>query len=350
MKTTKCATSNSVSTSCSVSVVIPIYNASRTLDRTILSLISQEDVDLEIICVDDGSTDCSRKKILEWADKDSRIHYIFQSNKGAGPARNAGIEIAEGEFIAFMDPDDWLPDSHVYSGLIELARRYRVKAAGGNLSKFDRCNQKYLGLQEHPFAEGGITAYESYQFAGYYQRFIFLRSLLDEFQIRFPSYRRYQDPIFMVRALDAAGTFYATPCVTYCYSSGPQNIVWNQQKICDWCCGVEDVLCYAKSAHYQSLYNYTCDSFYDRNVLRGVAGLQDGLSESLHAYDKLMRSVDTDYLFDTRRYNKALADLDSLKRASLKGEKAVSRWASRKSSEEAVKNAIKRILKFNRVH
>lgn len=89
-----------------VSIIIPVYNTSAYIDRCLDSVTKQSYNNTEIILVDDGSTDDSREKCLFWAKKDDRIKTITQKNAGVSAARNKGLEIAFGEYIQFMDPDD----------------------------------------------------------------------------------------------------------------------------------------------------------------------------------------------------------------------------------------------------
>lgn len=90
-----------------VSVIIPVYNAEKYLNKCLESLINQTLSDIEIICINDGSTDNSLKILQEYAQKDSRIRIIDKKNEGQGKARNLGIELANGEYLAFVDSDDW---------------------------------------------------------------------------------------------------------------------------------------------------------------------------------------------------------------------------------------------------
>ena len=90
-------------------VIIPIYNMSEYISGCLNSVFAQTLKDIEIICVDDGPTDGSAKIISEFAKKDGRIRFIKQNNQGAGAARNAGIKAAKGEYIAFLDTDDYYP-------------------------------------------------------------------------------------------------------------------------------------------------------------------------------------------------------------------------------------------------
>lgn len=93
---------------CMVSVVIPIYNVEKYLDRCMDSVVNQTYKDLEIIMVDDGSPDSCPQKCEEWAGKDSRIKVIHKDNAGLGMARNTGIENATGKYICFFDSDDYV--------------------------------------------------------------------------------------------------------------------------------------------------------------------------------------------------------------------------------------------------
>ncbi|WP_282741223.1 glycosyltransferase family 2 protein [Olsenella uli] len=89
-----------------ISVIVPVYNVENYLDGCLESLVAQTYQDIEIVCVNDGSTDGSREKLRQWAERDGRVRVIHQSNAGVSAARNAGIEAATGEFVCFLDPDD----------------------------------------------------------------------------------------------------------------------------------------------------------------------------------------------------------------------------------------------------
>lgn len=91
-----------------ISVIIPVYNAEKSLDTCLQSIVEQSVGDLEIICVDDGSTDGSYEKLVGWQKKDGRIKVLRQENKGGGAARNLGLAKAAGEYIHFLDSDDSL--------------------------------------------------------------------------------------------------------------------------------------------------------------------------------------------------------------------------------------------------
>ena len=89
-----------------VSVVVPVYNVEKYLRRSLDSILGQTLADIEVICVDDGSTDGSAAILAEYAAKDGRVRVIAQKNAGAGAARNSGIGAARGDYLFFFDPDD----------------------------------------------------------------------------------------------------------------------------------------------------------------------------------------------------------------------------------------------------
>lgn len=91
-----------------VSVIIPVYNVEPYLKQCMDSVVGQTLKDIEIICVDDGSTDGSLDILKEYATEDSRIQIIEQKNAGAGAARNNGMRHATGKYLSFLDSDDFL--------------------------------------------------------------------------------------------------------------------------------------------------------------------------------------------------------------------------------------------------
>ena len=88
-----------------ISVIIPVYNAQAYLRECLDSVVNQTMEDIEIICVDDGSTDASARLLRSFQDEDMRLRVLLREHCGAGPARNAGIEAAEGRYITFLDSD-----------------------------------------------------------------------------------------------------------------------------------------------------------------------------------------------------------------------------------------------------
>ena len=104
-----------------VSIIVPVYKVEKYLRKCIDSIINQTLKDIEIILVDDGSPDNCGKICDEYAAKDTRIKVIHKENGGLSSARNAGMEVAEGEYIGFVDSDDWI-ESDMYMTLWQKAK------------------------------------------------------------------------------------------------------------------------------------------------------------------------------------------------------------------------------------
>lgn len=123
------------------SIVIPVYKTKEYLDECVQSVIAQTFVDFEIILVDDGSPDCCGAMCDDWARRDSRILAVHQENGGLSAARNTGIRHASGDYVMFLDSDDWWADANVLEQIAShldrtdadvLSFNYR-KSYNGNL-------------------------------------------------------------------------------------------------------------------------------------------------------------------------------------------------------------------------
>ena len=98
-----------------LSVIVPVYNAEKYLDRCVRSIVNQTYKNLEIILINDGSTDRSGAMCDEWADADARIQVVHSENHGVSHARNMGLDLARGDWITFVDNDDWIePDMYEF--------------------------------------------------------------------------------------------------------------------------------------------------------------------------------------------------------------------------------------------
>lgn len=115
-----------------VSVIVPVYNVERYLKKCIESIINQTYKNLEIFLVDDGSTDNSGKICDRYAKKDNRINVIHKENKGVSSARNAGINEAKGEWIAFIDADDWIEENYIEELLKNTSKEIDIVQCGYN--------------------------------------------------------------------------------------------------------------------------------------------------------------------------------------------------------------------------
>ena len=90
-----------------LSIITPVYNVEAYLDRCVKSILTQSYRNIEMILIDDGSTDGSSALCDKWAAEDSRVIVIHKANGGVSSARNAGLEVVKGEYLTFVDPDDF---------------------------------------------------------------------------------------------------------------------------------------------------------------------------------------------------------------------------------------------------
>lgn len=110
-----------------ISVIVPVYNAEKYLDRCIQSILGQTHKDLELLLVDDGSTDSSGSICDQYAMEDARVRVFHKVNGGASTARNLGLDEAKGEWVAFVDSDDWI-DAEMYEEMLAAALQHSVDA------------------------------------------------------------------------------------------------------------------------------------------------------------------------------------------------------------------------------
>lgn len=118
-----------------VSVIIPVYNVEKYLEKCLESLKNQSLTDIEFICINDGSTDNSLAILNRYAAKDKRFTVISQENQGQGIARNKGLELARGEYIGFVDPDDWV-EPNMFETLYNKAKEFNLDIAECNYTDY----------------------------------------------------------------------------------------------------------------------------------------------------------------------------------------------------------------------
>lgn len=250
---------------CKVSVLVPVYDAEKYIRECLDSILGQTLRDIEIILIDDGSTDGSGGICDEYAGKDGRIKVSHIENRGVALARNLAIDRASGKYVCFMDPDDLYPEGHVLEKLYQAASQNSAMVVGGSFSELNanngnirtEFNWPFLG---YTFKRRGFIDFKDYQFNYGFHRFLYNRKFLNDNGIRFPDYKRYQDPVFLVKVLIAAERFYAIPDVTYRLRFGHKDYlaIWeNKQKLNDAVNGIADVLWVACENNLKDLYRLT---------------------------------------------------------------------------------------------
>ena len=210
-----------------VSVIIPVFNTEKYINKCLSSLVNQTLDDIEIICVNDGSTDNSLEIIEKIANNDARIKIINQKHKKQGAARNAGLKIAEGEYIGFVDSDDWI-DLNYYEMLYNTAKKYDADIAlATNVRIGNGKTKKRLEITEEKTAE---TLQEKIDIGNQVKNpcptnKIYRHSMLKDNNIIWPEGVFCEDKLFTIQAIYYANKIVTVPDVNYYYFRNPNSTV-----------------------------------------------------------------------------------------------------------------------------
>lgn len=206
-----------------VSVIVPVYNVERFLPECLDSILSQSLTELEIICVNDGSTDNSLQILEKYAKRDKRIVVISQKNGGISNARNNGMKLAHGKYIGFVDSDDFI-ERDMFLTLYERAEQANADISVCNLSLYNQNsgefseyrnmqlylflkNKKGFNIEEQPEFIQNIAAWDR----------IYKRSFIEQNHFSFPEGLIYEDQLFTIQTLLYAKCIVVTPEKLYNY-------------------------------------------------------------------------------------------------------------------------------------
>ena len=214
-----------------VSVIVPVYQAQAHLRLCLDSLLAQTFQDLEILCVDDGSTDQSPKILSEFARQDSRVKVLRQENAGAGAARNAGLQAATGDYVLFLDADDFFEPALVQTLLtraretgadIVICRAESFNSQTGETQPWMRQDDLLPGDCFSPQAASAVL----FQF-GHGQAWdkLYNRAFLLRSGLTFPDLRNSEDLVFVFQSLALADQIALTDQVLIHYRTGNQDSV-----------------------------------------------------------------------------------------------------------------------------
>lgn len=186
-----------------ISVIVPVYNVEAYLDRCVYSILNQTYQNLEIILIDDGSTDTSPAKCDAYAAKDGRIKVLHKPNGGLSDARNAGLALAEGTYIGYVDSDDWIEpdmyaslyracvDNHAQLAVCRYFEEYKDRTkAGGNGTVVPLTREELLKIY--------ISGHEEYVIYNSVWSKLYQRELVEGMQ--FPKGRNSEDIMYTTRA------------------------------------------------------------------------------------------------------------------------------------------------------
>lgn len=215
-----------------ISVIVPVYNVERYLCQCLDSLLAQDFDDWEAILVDDGSTDGSGSVCDEYAARDSRFKVLHQNNRGLAGARNSGLGVCRGEYVYFLDSDDWLASSC-------LSKLHSAILASGCQIAVGRMILEYVGLSCPDKARFPSRTFDALEFASllckdrefhnYMCNKLYHRSLMT---LTPEGIRYFEDIAFTVTwILKASKVIYVSECVGYHYRQRGSSILWMKSRI-----------------------------------------------------------------------------------------------------------------------
>lgn len=227
-----------------ISIVIPIYNVEKYLSQCLETVVTQTYPHLEIILVNDGSPDQSEAICKEFFKKDTRIRYIRQENGGLSAARNAGIDLATGDYITFIDPDDWVTEDYIETLYNQLIK-YEADISIGNYNLYDESRSKYLiKVTEETYSEAVYEGREIIDQDAVQETKdmawtcammkLYKLSLFDD--LRFPLGKNVEDNFLMYKLLLKAERVIHTEKCIYWYRVGREDTlsqVWTEKRVSD---------------------------------------------------------------------------------------------------------------------
>ena len=229
-----------------VSIIIPVYNVKNYLERCLDSVTGQTLKDIEIILVNDGSTDGSPEICEKYAKEDSRIRIVTQKNSGLACARNTGLRYVTGEYVGFVDSDDWV-DLKFFEKLYRYAKNYDADIAyadfvrkGKNKHKL---RMKFSGVEVSENINDKIRRCKNLTLGCVWNK-IYRRKLIFDNNLTFPD-RLFEDGLFSMQAIFYANKTVSVPGVFYYYFINPKSIVKSaktQKKIDDVILTQHDIL------------------------------------------------------------------------------------------------------------
>lgn len=278
---------------CNLSIIVPIYNVEQYLENCINSILNQTYRNFELILVDDGSPDKSGEICDKYKSSDDRVKVIHKKNGGLSSARNAGLEIATGQYIGFVDSDDWI-DRDMYDKLLNLAEKNEadivqceyLEAYDNKIIIHNNENSEFVVLDRFEALEKLIN-FGKYHVNGVVSwNKIYKRTLFDD--IRFPVGKLNEDEFTTYKLLHKCNSIIFLKEKLYYYRQTPNSIMnkkFNVKRL-DLLDAVKELLIFLKSNNYHQFYElgliryetlliqfyFKCQDLIDNNmeILQGI--------------------------------------------------------------------------------
>ena len=219
---------------CKISIIIPVYNANKSLHRCLNSIINQSYNDFEIICINDGSKDNSLEILNFYTTEDSRIRVIDQENSGPAMARHKGLDIAQGKYIMFCDADDWYEPKMLEKMISTIEdKNVDLVMCDTNIinesnTEIERCKydnfahklniKEYADINKDIIKEINVVLWNK----------IFKKEILDNFNIKYPTKYEHDDSMFFYKYIICCKNYYGLDEKLYNYVIGNPNSIMGQ--------------------------------------------------------------------------------------------------------------------------
>lgn len=218
-----------------LSIIVPVYNVEKYLCQCLDSILNQTITDIEVICVNDGSCDHSLSILEEYKKKDSRIRIISKQNDGLGAARNTGINMAQGDYIGFVDSDDFVA-LDMFQKLYDRAVATTADVAIGNIRLFHEDTRKVESYREETrykeIAELSIFTVREVPWIleniGVWDR-IYKRNFIERHSLRNPEHVIYEDALFSFQTSILASRITVVPDAYYIYRKGTGTAITDRE-------------------------------------------------------------------------------------------------------------------------
>ena len=204
-----------------ISIIMTVKNGEKYIKESLESVFKQTLKDLEIVCIYGDSTDKTLEILEEYSKKDKRLKIFHQQKPGIGLAKNMGIEKSTGEFITFLDADDYYMDKNALNEMYNAAKENNVDVCGG-LRSILNLKGEIEPLSLHRaflvgFPKGRMFYYDDVQYDYHFHSYIYNRNMIQNSDARFAETKVYDDTHFFIRAMVKAEKFYVVSVELYCY-------------------------------------------------------------------------------------------------------------------------------------
>ena len=278
-----------------VSIVVPVYNVEKYLDMCVDSLVNQTYGNLEIILVDDGSTDTSPQMCDKWAENDSRVKVLHKQNEGAGIARSMGMKIAQGEYILFVDSDDYLDISTIEKCIDNAQKKNadivvfgRKNVRDTKIDEIFLYNEKkdYIGEKEIVEFLSGLFNYKIGIGISVWGK-LFKLDIIKKNGIDFVSERKFlsEDALFILSIFSYVKRLSVLPENLYYYCYNPVSL--SRKYSSDYQDKTDAFLC--KGKELCQVYKYPIDVYYSvcaRYHMYTIAGLKSIVALEIRQKEK----------------------------------------------------------------